>query len=48
MFQSTYFYVHFGILHKQPLDGNDKMSINSKNVHKKIVRSATKDNFLIL
>ncbi len=35
-FPSTYFYAHFVILHKKILDGNAKMRINSKNVHKNI------------
>ncbi len=34
-FPSTYLYAHFGISHKTMLDGNAKMHINSKNVHKK-------------
>ncbi len=38
-FLSTYFYAHFRISYKKHLDGNDKMRINSKNVHKKIVRT---------
>ncbi len=37
MFPSTYFYVHFGILHKKKLDGITKMNINSKNAHKKLM-----------
>ncbi len=30
MYASIYFYLHLGILHKNPLDGNTKMSIKEK------------------
>ncbi len=33
MFQTTYFYVHFGISHKRMLEGNIKMHINSKKTY---------------
>jgi len=33
-FSSTYFYAHFKMLDKKILDGNAKIRINSKNVHK--------------
>ncbi len=35
VFPSTYFFAHFGILHKKMLDGSAKTRINSKNVQKK-------------
>ncbi len=38
-FPSTCFYAHFGISHKKTLDGNAKMCINSKNAHKKRMRT---------
>ncbi len=38
-FPSTYFYAHFRISHKKTLDGNGKMRINSKNAHKKLLRT---------
>ncbi len=38
-FPSTYFYAHFRISHKKTLDGNGKMCINSKNAHKKLMRT---------
>ncbi len=38
-FPSTYFYAHFRISHKKTLDGNGKMRINSKNAHKKLMRT---------
>ncbi len=31
-FSSTYFYAHFGLLHKKALDGNANMRINSENL----------------
>ncbi len=38
-FPSTCFYAHFGLSHKKTLDGNAKMRINSKNAHKKLMRT---------
>ncbi len=43
---STYFYVNFGISHKKMLDGNVKMRINSKHVHKKLMCSFEADSVL--
>ncbi len=47
MFPPTYFYAHFGISHNKTLDGNAKMRINSKNVHKKnVYTQLSRINFL--
>ncbi len=43
----SYFYAHFRISHKKPLDGNGKMRINSKNVHKKHMRTFELDKLFI-
>ncbi len=45
-FPSTYFYARFRISHKKTLDGNGKMRINSKNVHKKVCAHLSRINLL--
>lgn len=45
MFPSTNLYAHFGIALKT-LDGNTKMLMNSKNVHKNVCTQLSKINFL--
>lgn len=43
----AYFYAHFGLLHKKSLDGNAKMRINLKNVHKKLICTIEVDKLFI-
>ncbi len=47
MIPSTYFYPHCEISHKKMLEGNAKMRINSKNVHKKRMHTIELDKLFI-